>query len=491
MSKLYLIMNTFSGRYLGERNEKNIGHENINFFVPDECEGKHLIWFNSDGIIPAYRLSHATDIRLLMVTNFAGEKDKFRVLAYAKNLHPINGVSISGQSMGRKNERYCAFNTQFPRAKYGETPLRLMFADNTYGGFPDGENTLATFYMDPIDMKVPNGIHFIKIKKNANGNEIDDDSFHINQNMSNETMRLYVSENNIERFEDIVRNIEWMDYDQELREFPGYPKNGDHFTVADSLFLATGNEKDELSVSNMIAFLFGKSPELLSSFCSFLLRKKGIDRPFYLAEDGSFSIEREDKHVDLTMRFPTCTFVIENKIDSEILDYSCSINVLKEKILSVYSEYKPERSPSENSRRSTILKYEEKVRVYNAILNKIDDELESISDGDRICQLTKYYIQSLVDAFIQEREDLPIYRFVLVPDYKADKPIYNNGYVNGRKFGEEYKVIKYSELKAVFESVDGYPFRNDVLNELEILSSRVDDMAQRYEIRKFLKKSGL
>ena len=120
-------MNTFSGRYLGERSNKNIGHENINFFLPKNTDGKYLLWFNCEGIFPETKKDADGEITLLMVTNYANEKDKFRVLALAKKCHLIPGVTISSQNNDAKKKRYEKFLEMFPNAKYGKTNITDIF----------------------------------------------------------------------------------------------------------------------------------------------------------------------------------------------------------------------------------------------------------------------------------------------------------------------------------------------------------------------------
>ena len=111
MSTLYVIMNTFAGKYLTEQSNKNIGHENINFFMPKNAtidgKDKYLLWFNSGGTIDKKRIKN--DITLLMVTNYANESDKYRVLAMAKNCQIVPGADIPGLKTEDRKERYTQF----------------------------------------------------------------------------------------------------------------------------------------------------------------------------------------------------------------------------------------------------------------------------------------------------------------------------------------------------------------------------------------------
>lgn len=126
MSTLYLVMNTFSGRYLTEQSNKNIGHENINFFMPKNTNGTYLLWFNSNGTIDKKYLKNNPDITLLMVTNYANESDQYRVLAMAKNCNIVDGADITGLKKENREKRYNKFLESFNNATYGKKPFKIF-----------------------------------------------------------------------------------------------------------------------------------------------------------------------------------------------------------------------------------------------------------------------------------------------------------------------------------------------------------------------------
>ena len=469
-----LVMNTFSGRYLLEQSNKNIGHENINFFKPTGCDDKWLLWFNCDGIVSKTILQDDGNINILMVTNFANEADKFRVLAFAKNCHIINGVTTPSQSNQAKKSRFDAFNNQFENVSYGNVLLRDIFANNTYQGKPDSENTLASFWTDTNSIFVPEDENItIRIKKESTAD--------INQNMANEKMRMYIEDD--DSFDKLIKRISWIGYDNLNNCLPHFPLDITKYEVEETLFTATRNEKDELTLSNIISYSLSKSPALLQKMISTLI-------PGANAKSAEYVIKREDKHVDLTILLPDKTIIIENKIDSTIEEYKNDKTELKEKILKAFNkEYKP---PKKNPKRKDALeRYQERLNQYEKITKKINEYISQINDDDKLCQLTKYYIQSKIDAELSNRASLPIYYFFLVPNYTANKFTVDNNKVFGYAFSDEYKMIKYSDLYDIFEKVTEYPYRDDILKEFKLLKSSHDNYEQNRQIYSFLKKAGI
>ena len=475
-----IIMNTFSGRYLKERANNNIGHENINFFCPSDCQidGKdqYLLWLNCDGNIQKELMNYNGNITLLMVTNFANEKDYFRVLALAEKCYIINGVTTGTQKEQAKKIRYEAFNRQFPEANYGGKKLKDIFDENTYQGVLDQTNTLATFYTEPQNVKVPSDINkTIRIKNDSTAD--------IKQNMANEKMRMFITDENLSDAKKVIQDISWIPYDAEKGHLEYYPKCSNHYKASETLFLATGNEKDELSVSNIIAFTLAKSSDLLGKFIESLTGQ-------YHNGSAEYSITREDKHVDLTINLLDRTIIIENKIDSAIVEYDESLDEFKERVISDFNEYKPSKDKPKRS--DALEKYNEKVKQYDIIKRVANEMLRDISESKNFSQLTKYYIQSKITAKLNDQENKAFYYFFLVPDYTANKfSINDEGEVLGSLYSDKYKMITYKKLKSIFESVNNYPYRDDILAEFELLSRDVDDKTQNWQMYKFLKKCGL
>ena len=470
-------MNTFSGRYLTEQSNKNIGHESMNFFLPNGTDDNFLLWLNSSGIINAELNKPDIDITLLMVTNFENEADKFRVLGLAKNCKVVDGADIPDNSNTRKI-RFDKFNEQFPNAKYGNTLVKDIFKDNTYQGKPDGENTLATLFTNKRNVFVPSDPNWtIRIKEDSNAD--------IKKNMGNERMRIYIEDD--AEFENIVGGDDkWIEFNEAIGCFDRYPMRSCCYEVGDTFFLATRNEKDELTLSNILAYSLMNSPDLLNALTDKLIGERGFN-------GADFKIEREDKHVDLTITLPDKTIIIENKIDSAIVEkgYKTKEEMMA-KTIRAFNYLKPGKEPQK--RADAQARFNARMELYNDVVDKIERKIDAINpdrDG-KMCQLTKYYIQSLIDSDLDNRQNCDIYYFFLVPDYAANKfSCDTNGYLQGYAYGGKYKLIKYSDIFEVFDGVPSYKYRDDIITELKMLSSKVNDFQQRRQMYIFLKKAGL
>lgn len=466
MSTLYLVMNTFSGRYLTEQSNKNIGHENINFFMPENTNGKYLLWFNAGGTIDKKYLKNKTDITLLMVTNYANEPDKYRVLAKAENCQLVNGANITGLKKENREKRYKKFLESFNNATYGTQTIQDIFKDNTFHGEPDPENTLATFMTDPENVFVPNDkTYTIQIKNHKNKAPNAD----IKQNMSNEQMRMYISNEN--EFKNIISKIEWIPFDTTKKELPEYPLDIDYYTEKESVFTAMGTEKSELAISNMISYTLTKSLPLLNKLITFLIPNL---TKVHQINSFEYSIDREDDHVDLRITIPGHTIIIENKIDSFIVEYpNCNIDDLKKKVKKSFKD------------------------IDKTIFEKHWDEFaKDLNDTDQLCQLTKYYIISQIQEDIkyeETQEKNKLHYFFLVPEYIKNKfKINKDNNVIGWKYSDKYKCITYKNLLYdVYSQINQYPYKEDIITEFNLLARDVDNSAQNRQIYNFLKKAGL
>lgn len=453
----YLVMNTFSGRYLNERSNNNIGHENINFFMPFGTYNNFLLWFNSDGTCDKRCNSNDGEITLLMVTNYGNEKNKFRVLAKAEKCHIIKGDSISIKS---KNEQEKLEVVKLKDVKYGQVKIEDIFKDNTYHGKPHSKKIYATFYTDKANMFVPkNEKETIIISKN---NEDAD----IKQNMSSEKMRMYIADDNDAEFEKIINKIAWEPFHSEQNILPHFTRDKKHYKAKETFFTATENEKDELTISNIIAYSLFNSPKLFNQFIMDLTKKE-VNKI-----GAKYTIKREDKHVDLTILLDDTTIIIENKIDSNVILYD-NIDEIKNQLKKTYS--KPKSNP--------------KIQTLDKIVADKLDEIDS--SIVKVSQLTKYYIQSLIDAELYDRKKSEIFYFLLVPDYNVNKfEIDEHEHsVCGYAYSKSYKLITYSELLNIFKKVKHYKYKKEIEKEFELLSHQINDFDQNWEIYKFLEKA--
>jgi len=406
MKKLYLVMNTFSGSYFEENYSRNIGHECINFFMPNDIGEKILIWFNPDGKFnPEYKSGYT--ITLLMVTNYSAEKNKYRILGLAKDCQIIEGVTVGGKKKEKKFERYNIFKEKYGLAKYGKKTIEEIFQDNLYHGKIEEKDTLATFWVLPENMYVPkSNKEIIKMKKEDNAKDFNlknemNESPAINLNLAR--MRRYIKDTkDIKQIEEIINNIEWEQLVLEKKnELPYYPRNKEYYKN-NTLFALTGTEKNEHVISNMIASSLKKSPELLTNFIEELNKafkkspneehnKKSIE----IIQGQNVDCIRENKYVDLTLLVNEYTIIIENKIDSNIAE-------------SGYDDYEKTKRQILKSLKEFDLE-EKEMDQYLITAGFTKEKVEKYKN--QCCQLTKYYIQTQVDALINDKDKIRFFIF--------------------------------------------------------------------------------
>jgi hypothetical protein len=234
MKELNIVTNVFSGSYLEERESENIGHENINFFMPENTKGKYLLWLNHNGTFPENYRAFSGYINLLIVSNAGTGNYEYRILAYAKECEIVPGATIPGQSLDAQLTRYRRFLARFPNATYGSKTIQDIFKDNTYQNIAEEKNTLATFYTKPENVYVPKHQNIIiKIRE--------EDDADLKQNLG-QVMRMYVEDRNDEDFENLINKIEWLPFDLEKKILPGYPKDKNNY-IGDSDSKAAQNKE--------------------------------------------------------------------------------------------------------------------------------------------------------------------------------------------------------------------------------------------------------
>lgn len=450
-------MNTLTGSYLEDNNGKNIGHECINFFTPksdkskkgEKKEDEYFLWFNASGKMPKQKEEiyeditdekYRENITLLMVSKQKNQKNMYRVLAKAEKCSVINGVTETSDDEDKKKTRYNEFCKQFPNVIYGKSTIQDIFKDNVSKGIPDGINTLATFYTYPNNIYIPKDPSWtIKLDKQAKAGAKDV----IRQNMSR-VMRMFIKLDNRNDFEKIINSPNW----KRLSNDSIYSKSKQYCRT---LFTLTGTEKNENVISNVISNCFNESQDLVWEFV-----KKFINNDIKKDKIKNFTCLREYKNVDLTLLFEDFTIIVENKIDSDISERGFeSRKKTNTKIINVFSEYKSNKKSDVNldfSRETEEIPDKEAKQIYEKIQEEIDNLLPH--DGE-YSQLTKYVIQSEIDARYKGREGLPIYYFILIPDYNTNRVVnYEEIITLGNDYNYELIVFGNHYVDISFDNAD-------------------------------------
>lgn len=193
---LYIIMKAFSGDYL----EKHIGHECINFFLP-ENKDDFLLYLNESGKIGEDYRGYDGDITLLTVENIKTQPFKYKILSKAEHCHilDINDPKYVG-------------------AKYGIKDIEAIYRSNHD---PEEDVVLATFWAKPEDVTVPDQETVCTIR-----NQLDAD---IRHNISH-GLRFFLQSENVLDAEAYLKTITWLPFDPVTRCLPGYPKDRAAYT---------------------------------------------------------------------------------------------------------------------------------------------------------------------------------------------------------------------------------------------------------------------
>mgnify|MGYP000871692258 FL=1 len=402
-----------------------------------------------------------------MVTKLTSKENEFNILALAKNCSLVPWLYEKNQQEKEKKLNKFKYGV-----KYGEKTIYEIFKDNVFKGKKDVNNPFATFVTKAENVYVP--------KTSYETIEIGNTKNAVVKKPMKSTMRLYVdNEDDYKRFQDLtdIDNKEkWIFFQKGI--LPGYEIEKEYYN--ETLFTATDTEKKENIITNIISYSLSKSTQLVSEFI------KLIDSETEADEEKIQNIVclREDKNVDLTLLLDNLMIVIENKIDSDISAESSKITkeTIKMKTYDVFNKY-------DHSNISNPTK--KQMKIWAIVEPKIKSMLEDCI-GETYSQLTKYYIQSKIDNAIEDNKSLTIYYCLLVPNYRLNEKqfqIDENKKVQGSAYSNKYTLITYEELLEIFEHVDDYPYKEDILKEFKILASKVDNLSQNREIYKFLEKA--
>ena len=344
-----LVNIMYSGDYVNEKrsSSENVGHEWINLHADDK--GKHYIYVTKGGTVDTvHKIGTMLMVRAVSKVakpgNVAGEKcfdNSVEVIAKAEGCRPVSGKD--GDPIGG-NQLSWARNA---RITYDNARVEEIFSKNEEGRRKGLNVIWATFEAEKV-FKVKKGVKIVlrrfteeKItqeetegKKSAEVKGVSESRrkktviVTLSKCPNNQSLRLFVVPD--ERLQGILDDPKWWE-DKPVGKFRTRETDGNDFIS--SCFLTTiGKLNDELSYSNMIAHFLRADDAVCAKFIRMLLgkiqRDAGKDErkeSFVSSKATTFSIDREEDHIDLLIRDKNATdgkgrylIVIENKIDSGI-----------------------------------------------------------------------------------------------------------------------------------------------------------------------------
>ena len=209
--------------------------------------------------------------------------------------------------------------------------------------------------------------------------------------------------------------------------------------IPDTVLGVIDRLKRETHYSDLLAYVFSKSPIILNKF----LEKAGINNR---VDPGCYEVEREFKNIDI--------FIKNNHADNKFL------LVLENKIEASFSR----------DELNTWDSFVDDKKRNEEIVSKLEDEkkeyLNTNHDKKMNCQLPKYYLLAKYIAKLNkvDSDDDHVKCFIVCPEQYVDS--YNSS-KNEYGYGEKYSVISY---KTISESIS------------EVLDNNLDHYLEPFEI---------
>lgn len=454
-----LLNKMFTGGYLQEN--ENIGHEAINLFEADDSNV--YLYLNSMGTVDFKRLKKNTS--MLMVKKVTREK-KLEVIALVKNLEVVEGATY-------KNIRKATEKQSF--IKYGGVSAAKIMENNRLPG-RDGANIIATFVTKKENIQLP----LKPIILNWGAYQEGVITVGNSERFPSTSMRVYYyqkdqgKKDQDKEDKDGYSVLERLIDDTTIWEkptdsrLPNFSKveNVKSFTSDNSfnIFRISGNEDDELSFSNMIAY-FLKDVEI----CDYFFKKLDIQLEID-SENISNYVQREEFDIDILIRGKNSIIAIENKIHSSI-----NGEVLRGEPEDKISSWEEKAWKDENG-------------------DKIEKKFSlEVTEGKTVSQLAKYYIYAKSRMMIEYKSKEDPTMLLFCPNYVA-------GTINKNKLkkylcGKEYRVIFYSEICDIFEnyynerknlhSESKFVYLNEFIKAIKKHTKKEDNNYEEEMIRRF------
>lgn len=290
-----LISKVFNGTYLDE--SQNIGHEIINFFKDDK--GCMYFYIPGNGKVKKPFQERGTLVFLVGAGNRNVKSNDVIVYAVAEV------------------EEYLGDKPAPSDVSYGGLPVAGIFSNNSYRGEAEAEAEARLTYR----------LKCIKEPKN----ELRLHYTGINESYTDQKGWLHHDEHYKSLFQrqrtclkqgkatDVSRDLAELYNDDNLWK-PWEP--WDLSRDESSLWSLLRRDTDELSYSNVLAYLMRTDPYLAKHITCSMLDLES-DKKSYMASEGELKIKREWKNMDIVItydhpEFPK-RFVIENKINAGIV----------------------------------------------------------------------------------------------------------------------------------------------------------------------------
>ena len=298
--------------YTGSYLSSNLGHEVINMFQADN--GKHYLYLNSKGNFSKDGASVST----MLLVRGIGEK-RVEIIGLAKNLKFVKSAQCKlPRDLGRVNKEIQSQQLAYmDDIKYGGAAIKNIFGDEGQQSvFISYETDASNFYLPATGKRIIINFSSEKTEYNKDTGET-----YLSLNFASTSLHQFVREipNNEDwkALNEVCNDKTLWENDTKKAEVPH-----DLSEQQDSLFDICRIQDDENKFSNALSYFIEKYPKI---WIKYFKEKYNIE----LSKIDSVTREEDAKvennkstggRIDLLIRTPEYYIVIENKIDSCIIE---------------------------------------------------------------------------------------------------------------------------------------------------------------------------
>lgn len=469
----YAFNKIFTGSYL----IYNLGNELINFIKTDDNGSKYgnrrLVYLNPYGERGKDAAKETKYVLHVMETTYGNN-----------NYYELIAISKVAQVFDKKTNTYINEPTYYnakkdigtvnERSEYENE--KVNFLGKFIGDiFNDSKAHLCSFFAEELLEPKENTHIFFKGKNSENDvskkledthtkNDINDIFIiNIGCNLSGSRNLCYSIKDDLTILDEIVKSKYVKKIDDNIK----LPDDDEQ-----CLAVICDRTNLEDSMSNQIAYFLSRDKNILKKFIDFLNSKENRDtKNITWTDETNFKIIREHNNIDILLESDTDIIVIENKIDSCIVEYDKNNKNKRPKAedhILHSNENREEIFKSSNKIFSQLSKYYkyiiEDYEIANEYKDKtIDDikktllaETKSTKKEDLINELKE------IPDFIEKHNKKKKHFFILKPEYNSINEVELKKYYNGDK----YRLITYTELYNILndKEIDYNPYGQKISN---------------------------
>lgn len=464
---IYAFNKIFTGSYL----IYNLGNELINFIKTDDNGSKYgnrrLVYLNPYGN-RSKKAANKTKYVLHIMETVYDNKKYYELIAISK----ISEISTDGKTVNEKT----LYDTNTKKEKGDYRKENITFNNHFIGDiFNDSKAHLCSFFAEEFLEPKENTHIFFKRKNSENDvskkledthtkNDINDIFIiNIGCNLSGSRNLCYSIKDDLTILDEIVKSKYVKKIDDNIK----LPDDDEQ-----CLAVICDRTNLEDSMSNQIAYFLSRDKNILKKFIDFLNSKENRDtKNITWTDETNFKIIREHNNIDILLESDTDIIVIENKIDSCIVEYDKNNKNKRPKAedhILHSNENREEIFKSSNKIFSQLSKYYkyiiEDYEIANEYKDKtIDDikktllaETKSTKKEDLINELKE------IPDFIEKHNKKKKHFFILKPEYNSINEVELKKYYNGDK----YRLITYTELYNILndKEIDYNPYGQKISN---------------------------